>query len=314
MAPTSRRVSCRASSWALDTSLFPVSLFPSHSALLPTGGGTLHIYEPHFLQMFEDLQVKARQAGTPGTLRFGHLLSPRVAPPALMEGAVGGVPSVGVLATATNVTRRPDGTLTIEYEGGRRIKLLSVWQTEPYMVAAACHMSDDVTPEQEDLLDDLEAELYGQLREVSRLSRALADEGQPAPKLPDAVGRYAPPPRQPKRRSLADVLTDAGHPAGMQIAMWQRHGSVYGSVKDGKDSTADPYSVMSERLGKDVRQELFSFAAALMLELGPAERLALLTATDRAARLQWVAAAVAPYLEEQRARASVAKVLGRRAA
>ena len=46
-----------------------------------------------------------------------------------------------------------------------------------------------------------------------------------------------------------------------------------------------------------------------MLELGPAERLALLTSTDRAARLQWVAAAVAPFLEEQRARASVARAL-----
>ncbi len=46
-----------------------------------------------------------------------------------------------------------------------------------------------------------------------------------------------------------------------------------------------------------------------MLELGPAERLALLTSTDRAARLQWVAAAVAPFLQELRARASVARAL-----
>lgn len=68
--------------------------------------------------------------------------------------------------------------------------------------------------------------------------------------------------------------------------------------------------VVSEQLGKDTRQELFSFAAACMLELGPAERLALLLSRDRAARLQWVTAAVAPYLDEQRAKASVAKALG----
>lgn len=47
-----------------------------------------------------------------------------------------------------------------------------------------------------------------------------------------------------------------------------------------------------------------------MLELGPAESLALLTTTDRVARLQFVAAAVAPFLQEQRAKASLARVLG----
>ncbi|GFR47265.1 hypothetical protein Agub_g8952 [Astrephomene gubernaculifera] len=349
---TARRVSTRSS--AIDASIFPVSLFPSHKVLLPTATGVLHVTEPHLIQMFSDLAAKTGTAitdyesdsnnsnnqdalyednsstsssnssgnsssssgssSTNSVMRFGHILSPAVAPPALMEDAVGGMPRVGVLSVVRRLRRsNDDASLVVEYEGLRRIRLVSVWQQQPYMVAAASYLADRVGGgEEQRLLDGLEWELYGLLQEVRRLSRQLRSPGEAPAELPECIPRYAPPaPAAPRSApSLAQHLQAAGHPAGNAISMWQRHGSVYGNSKGADAAVQDPYSFMSERLGKHTRQELFSFAAAGMLELGPLESLALLNCTDRAARLQWVAAAVEPFLETQRARAAVARALG----
>ncbi|EFJ44671.1 hypothetical protein VOLCADRAFT_95111 [Volvox carteri f. nagariensis] len=177
---------------------------------------------------------------------------------------------------------------------------MTSYPTPSVWIAAASFMTDTVSPAEEGLVDTLEWDLYRQLQEVGRLSKQLKTSEDAPAGLPYSIPRCL----------GADYLTEGGHPAGTSISMWQRHGSVYGDVKQGKDAMQDPYAVLSERLGKDTRQELFSFAAAGLLELGPAESLALLTSTDRAARLQWVTAAVTPYLEEQRAKASLARVLG----
>jgi hypothetical protein len=64
-----------------------------------------------------------------------------------------------------------------------------------------------------------------------------------------------------------------------------------------------------DQLGKERRQELFSFAAASVLELGLPERLALLHCTDTAARLQYVAAAVQPFLADLVARISLQQAI-----
>jgi hypothetical protein len=67
--------------------------------------------------------------------------------------------------------------------------------------------------------------------------------------------------------------------------------------------------VVRDSVGKERRQELFSFAAASVLELGLPERLALLQCQDTAARLQFVAAAVQPHLQDLVARVSVQQAL-----
>jgi len=67
--------------------------------------------------------------------------------------------------------------------------------------------------------------------------------------------------------------------------------------------------LMRNQLGKERRQELFSFAAASLLDLGMAERLALLQSKDTAARLQFVAVAVQPYLQDLVARVSVQQAM-----
>ncbi|GLI65622.1 hypothetical protein VaNZ11_009192 [Volvox africanus] len=308
-ARVARRVFAGAT--MIDTSIFAVSLFPSNKVLLPTATGTLHVFEQRFLQMFDDLAEKAGgNILDANGIRFGHILSPSVAPPALLENAISGMPRLAVMATVKRVKRNDDGSLLLQYEGSKRIKLINIWQSQPYMIAAATFMTDNVSPTEEVLVDSLEWDLYRQLEEVGRLSKQLRTSEDAPAGLPDSIPRYAPPPPPSRPRTIAEYLTDAGHPAGTSISMWQRHGSVYGNVKQGKDATQDPYAVLSERLGKDTRQELFSFAAACMLELGAAESLALLTSTDRAARLQWTSAAVTPYLQEQRAKASLVKALG----
>jgi hypothetical protein len=48
------------------------------------------------------------------------------------EALAEGVPRLGLLAAVRAATTLPDGTLLIDYELERRVKLLSVWQTEPY--------------------------------------------------------------------------------------------------------------------------------------------------------------------------------------
>lgn len=272
----------------------------------------MHVYEPRYLQMFDDLLEKA--GGQVSAVRFGHVLSPQAAPRALLAegGAVQGYPKVGVLAAVTAMQRQPDGTLDVQYEGSRRIQLVSLWQHQPYVVGAACWLCDSVAPSQEAQVAQLESSLHRALLEVARLrQRVSAQEGgRTMPTLPEAITRYAPPPRAARPRTIAEHLQAEGHPAGNRIAMWQRHGSVYGSSGgDGPQAAQDPYQFVGEAVGGDLRQELFSFAAACVLELGQAEALALLTSTDRAARLEWVLAAVEPYLQEQRARASMTQVL-----
>lgn len=67
--------------------------------------------------------------------------------------------------------------------------------------------------------------------------------------------------------------------------------------------------LVRDHVGKERRQEYFSFAAASVLELGLPERLALLECQDTAARLQFVLAAVQPHLQDLLARVSLQQAL-----
>lgn len=67
--------------------------------------------------------------------------------------------------------------------------------------------------------------------------------------------------------------------------------------------------LVRDSMCKERRQELFSFAAASVLELGLPERLALLECRDTAARLQFVAVACQPHLQDLVARVSLQQAL-----
>jgi hypothetical protein len=85
---------------------------------------------------------------------------------------------------------------------------------------------------------------------------------------------------------------------GQDIAMWRRSGSVYGgSGNASRPGAVDPYGfVTSKLLPKEERQELFSFAAASLVDgMGNLESLTLLESRYTSARLSWVLQAIDPY-------------------
>ncbi|KIZ06335.1 hypothetical protein MNEG_1617, partial [Monoraphidium neglectum] len=330
--------------WLDSESLVSLPIFALPTCLHPGQTGAVRVFEPRYLTLFRDQQRQRQEAAlaaadpnnqpaaerrappAPPALRFGHVLAPDAAPPALLEGSVGGLPSVGVYARVTKVDEVQDGTLLVHYEGARRFKLLAVDRDQaPYPVAAVQWYDDDTAsraPQARADVDALERDVFKSLAEVQRLSQRLGPSPSGAASgsgggggggelLPPEVARFAPPPPPPAGgRSTADYLRAAGVPAGEAIAVWQRHGSVYGTPAAPKNSAADPYEHLREKVGKERRQELFSFAAANCLELGLVERLALLLSQDTAARLAYVAAATRPYLSDLAARVAVKGAVG----
>ncbi|KAI8473135.1 MAG: hypothetical protein J3K34DRAFT_466748 [Monoraphidium minutum] len=347
-----------------EESLVSLPLFVLPTCLHPGQSGVIRVFEPRYVALFRDQQrrhleaaLAAPPAPGPGPgpapppplraapdraaaprLRFGHILSPGAAPPALLEGSVGGLPAVGVYARVTHLEEAAGGAeLTVHYEGVRRFKLLAVDDRgAPYPLAAvqcfkllavddrgapyplaAVQWYDDDTPSlplpAREAISSLEVDVLRTLCEIQRLSARLGAAGGGAggggAQLPPEVARHAPPPPA-ARGSTADYLRAAGVPAGEAIATWQRHGSVYGRPAERKRSAADPYEHLREKIAKEHRQELFSFAAANCLELGLAERLALLLSRDTAARLGYVLYAARPHLSDLAARAAVESAVG----
>ncbi|GBF88650.1 hypothetical protein Rsub_01549 [Raphidocelis subcapitata] len=314
-----------------DPAPVALPLFPLPSVLLPSQGGVVRVFEPRFLALFRDQQrAAAAGAARPPQLRFGHVLSPAAAPPALLDGAVGGLPGVGVYCRVTRVEEAAGGgELLVRYEGVRRFKLLAVEsEREPYPLAAVNWYDDDLAglpPQERAAVDSLEREVMALLAEAARLSRRLGGAGGAAgegkgegegrgggfgggSELPAELLRYAPPPAA--ACGTEDYLRAAGVPAGEAIAVWRRHGSVYGAPTARRAAAGDPYQALREAVAKERRQELFSFAAAGCLELGTVERLALLLSRDAAARLAYVAEAARPHIAELAARAAVKGALG----
>lgn len=104
---------------------------------------------------------------------------------------------------------------------------------------------------------------------------------------------------------LEVVLRAAGSPAAHQIAMWRQAGQDAARSSTRRVQQANPYVVLREGVGRLQRQELFSFAAASVLEPSVVTRIALLITTDTAARLQFVLEVVKPHLQQLRAEVAV---------
>eukprot|EP00878_Enallax_costatus_P026815 GHUV01028817.1.p1 GENE.GHUV01028817.1~~GHUV01028817.1.p1 ORF type:complete len:243 (+),score=87.98 GHUV01028817.1:1235-1963(+) len=240
-----------------------------------------------------------------------------------MQDSVGGLPNMGVCATLKSVEQLDNGRFLVKYQGTRRFKLLAVdTEQKPYPVAAATWLDDNsnnLSEQQIDMLAKLERDVYTLLQQVVKYSQMLSPEVSSSDStsqakqqalLPDTVLLYAPPPPvDSKPKGVADYMIKAGGVAGSKIATWQRMGSVYGNPGARKKTVQDPYQMARDLLAGRRRQELFSFAAAQILELGLPERLALLECRDTSARLQFVAAAVQPYLADLLARVSVKQAM-----
>eukprot|EP00879_Flechtneria_rotunda_P014312 GHRR01014952.1.p1 GENE.GHRR01014952.1~~GHRR01014952.1.p1 ORF type:complete len:265 (+),score=80.94 GHRR01014952.1:352-1146(+) len=191
-------------------------LFPLPNCLHPAQAGTLLVYEAKYLSLFRGLQAATAAGSEP---KFGHILAPGSAPPALMQDSIGGLPNTGVCATVKAIEELEGGRLKVTYQGSRRFKLLAVdHDSKPYPKAAATWVDDDtigLTEQQIELTDQLEQDVYSLLQQVVRYSQILAADSSSkhtVAQLPNSVLLYAPPPPA-KQKSSADYLVEAGRPA-----------------------------------------------------------------------------------------------------
>ncbi|KAL4442990.1 hypothetical protein ABPG77_008481 [Micractinium sp. CCAP 211/92] len=284
-----------------DPSLVTLPVFPLPNVLHPSQQGVLSVFEPQYLAMFRALLADSGPQGG----RFIHVLAPAASPPALLENAVGGLPRIGCCAEVQSIQERSNGTLAVEYTGARRVQLLLPQQSEPFATVAAEWYDDEPVAELDPTVDVLEREAAKLLLQIERLT-ALVAPGEGG--LPEAVRRYMPS-AAVQRKTSYDALKEAGHVAAGHIDMWRRHGSVYKTRGRAAAAAADPYEAVREALSKHRRQELFSFAAAQLLVMGTPERAALLLSQDTGARLNFVLAALHPYLLELQAKASLKRQL-----
>lgn len=276
-------------------------MFPLPNVLHPAQQGRLSVFEPQYLAMFHKLLADSGPKGG----QFVHVLAPSASPPALLENAVGGLPRIGCCAEVQSVQERKDGTLLVQYAGARRVQLLLPQQSEPFATVAAEWYDDEPVGELDPTVDVLEREAAKLLLQIERLTARISPESEG---LPQAVRRYMPSPAVNKKTSY-DALKEAGHVAAGHIDMWRRHGSVYKTRARTAAAAADPYEAVREALSKHRRQELFSFAAAQLLVMGTPERAALLLSQDTGARLNFVLAALHPYLRELQAKAALKRQL-----
>lgn len=324
--PSHARLRARAGA---GPSLLQLPCFEGSEVLHPTQESAIQVLEPRHLALFEAL-LELHPAGGTGA-QFIHVLAPRVAPPALLSDApVPGLPRHACCAEVRRVERTPGGALlSVAFAGVRRVQLLAAeqgqCQGQQYpRVAVQWYDDDDEAPTAGVLggpgrtgegepgqgasrAGELERQLAGVLQRVEAMWQALAPGGDA--RLPAAVRRYAPPQR--RRATSYDALRASGHRAATAIDTWRRHGSVYAPAgPKHPTAAADPYQAVGEQLGGEARRrELFSFAAAQVLDMGIPERAALLQTQDTAGRLAYVLAAAAPHLQELAARLAVESAL-----
>jgi Lon protease-like protein len=322
--------------------LIVLPVFESHQVLLPTAGGLLTIYEPRYLQLFKHLQAAYPQGGG----SFLHILSSQSAPIGLTDqprvGCAAKITSAtsqlnGTLLVQYEGYRRVQVLLTNDansntIENDNDIVL-------PYTTVAAEWYDDLPADELETSsvasLDAAERDLAFALKALQRVLGQLS----PGKSLPDAVLKYAPVPGAP--RTSYDALKKAGHKAAVAIDTWRRHGSVYsirnsssssssggndrvqgeakvksnshttGRGSGGQSQQPDPYTEFQQQLEGTAsrRQELFSFAAAQLLDAGTVEYSALLLSRDTEARMAFVLNAVRPYLNQLSAELAVQNAL-----
>lgn len=119
--------------------ILPVFPLPS-VVLFPNVTLPLHVFEPRYRQMVEDLLHGDRWLAVP-------LLRPDAAGTA--AAADGGAPPFHALAGAGRIgryTRLPDGRMNIVVEGEERVRLREVPSDRPYRLARATAAPEDTRP------------------------------------------------------------------------------------------------------------------------------------------------------------------------
>jgi ATP-dependent Lon protease len=140
-----------ASSWDEAIPLFPLS----EVVLFPGGWLPLHIYEPRYRRMINDV-LKTDS-------RFGVVMT---------DATTGRPAKHGCSAVIVNCKRLADGRLNIMTVGQQRFRLKHMIQEQPYIVAQVEWFDDDPSPKD---LKEKASELKEILKDVVKLSAKLSD-------------------------------------------------------------------------------------------------------------------------------------------
>src|SRR5688500_14948378 len=146
-------------------------IFPLSVVLFPGTPLPLHIFEPRYRRMLADCMA--------GDRRFGIVLRPASAGE---EPPVSG--QIGCVARIQHAETLPDGRSNIVVQGAERFRLeYVVSSTTPYIVGFVATYEDEAEPPVP--LDVLAGAVRALFTRVARAARALANDPDPLPDLPE---------------------------------------------------------------------------------------------------------------------------------
>lgn len=147
-------------------------IFPLPLVLFPGVTIPLHIFEPRYRRMLVDCLERDR--------RFGILFLPE----GESEDTLGAGGDIGCVAHIESHDELPDGRSNIIVAGRERFVLRAlVTSPLPYRVGMIVPYED--TPEPAALLEPLAARVREQFDRIARAARAISDDEQPVPDLPE---------------------------------------------------------------------------------------------------------------------------------
>ena len=260
---------------------------------------------------------------------FGHILQPEAAPAPIrtqesLAGRAGVALKVGCLASVLSVEREEGGPLLVEYETVRRFLVKGLqgrgeggadggFGGEGGYNVAAVEWLNDVdentisvdgiarsgevqAQELADYTSEVERAVYSYVTQIYEISAKLGKGGA----LPESILRYAPEMRAPKKESPLSYTS---------VGSWERETAVWKAAREKslgrglrQKPQKDPYRVAQETtgLGKELRQELFSFACASIIDGSIPQNCVLLRSRSTLSRLEFVLKTAEPFLESLR--------------
>lgn len=150
--------------------LFPLPLVLFPGAVLP-----LHIFEPRYQRLLADVRA--------GDGRFGIVVAGGGSP----FGSAPAPGLVGCVAAVRAVEPLPDGRSNLVVDGGARFAVTRVVEDAgtPYLVAEVEPYDDAPDDAGPHALGAAAARVRGLFARVARAARAIADDADPVPALPD---------------------------------------------------------------------------------------------------------------------------------
>jgi Lon protease-like protein len=307
-------------------------IFPLQSAGLPTSSGQLHVYESHYVQMFEVVMEVAKAEGN--IAKFGMLLDAKALDchnsrddNDLSRRQQSSNQLIGCCCHVESISDHAGHKgIVVDYRCINRFYVKDVKLDKPFHVVSVEWLKDYPPhvlggSSTQTRQDHLEREVWRVLSSVAAITAKLESASSKSEVmksskvlynwLPAQVRQFAPLPSWTR-----STFAPNQHVA-KDVAIWRQNSlrnagdnpaTAVPSPYD--DEEANPYWYAREKLVKLIRQEAFSFAAATTVEAGPEEISALLHTCDTSTRLSWVLDAVQPYLAKLEAQNSLLEAMG----